>query len=125
MVIDCVRAFIKKLPPPTLEYFCETYELTSPQAVGILNWLNHENFIHEVNGGKNKQFVPARDFASDSISAVFSAIEDQHRRIPINPSDYTKEYLAEFMSEYGRTKVEHDLTLGELIELLDGEKINP
>ncbi|MDR3013468.1 MAG: YihY/virulence factor BrkB family protein [Chitinispirillales bacterium] len=121
MMIDCVRAFIKQSAPPTLQYFCDTYDLTTPQASGLLNWLIYEKLIHETGNGKAKQYIPARDFSADSVSEMFSAIEDQNRRIPAYPSDYTKEYLAEFMSEYGRRKVENDLTLGALVKLLDGE----
>jgi membrane protein len=119
VIIDCVRAFIKKTPPPTLEYFCETYELAAPQATGILNWLIHEKFIHETS--KGNIYVPARDFSQDSVSAVLSAIEDQHRRIPVSPHDYTKEYLSQLMDEYSRRRGENDLTMGELIEMLERE----
>jgi len=117
MMIDCVRAFIKKTPPPPLEFFCEKYELTAPQAMGILNWLIHEKFIHQTYGSQT--FVPARDFSSDPVSAVFSAIEDQYHRISVNPRDYTKEYLTKFMREYSRRQCEDDMTFGELVIMLD------
>lgn len=122
MMIDCVRSFIKKAPPPTLEYFCERYELTSPQAMGILNWLIHEKFIHQTYG--SKEFVPARDFSQDPVSAVFSAIEDQYHRISISPRDYTREYLTKYMREYSRRQCEDDMTFGELVIMLDrGEAV--
>jgi len=117
MMIDCVRPFINKTPPPTLSYFCEKYELTSAQAMGILNWLIHEKFIHQVYG--TKQFVPARDFENDKISAVFSLIEDQYHRIPSTPKDYTKDYMTKFMHNYSRRPCEDDMTFGGLVELLD------
>jgi membrane protein len=123
VMIDCVRAFIKKTPPPTLEHFCETYELAAPQATGILNWLVYEGFVHETY--KGNFFIPARDFSQDSVSAVLSAIENQHRRIPINPQDYTKEYMTGLMDEYSRRRCESDLTMGELVDMLDGKALSP
>jgi membrane protein len=118
IIIDCVGAFRKKEPPPTLERFCETYELTDQQASGILNWLIHEKFIHQIQDG-SKGFVPARDFSDDTVSSVLSSIEDQFRRISAHPQDYAKEYLTEFMSRYGARKCEGDITFHELIDMLD------
>jgi membrane protein len=117
IMIDCVRPFIKKTPPPALSYFCEKYELTTAQAMGILNWLIHEKFIHQIYG--TKQFVPARDFSNDTVSSVFSSIEDQYHRIPTTPKDYTKDYLTKFMTEYSKRPCEDDMTFGGLVELLD------
>jgi membrane protein len=115
MIIDCVGAFRKKEPPPTVERFCETYELTEQQASGILNWLVHEKFLHHIQDN-DKGFVPARDFSNDTVSSVFSAIEDQYRRIPVHPQDNTKEYLKEFIGDYANRKYEGDITFYELID---------
>ena len=121
IVIDCVAAFIKKQTPPDLDYFCEKYELTDAQALGVLNWLIHEKFIHQVH--KSERFVPAKDFSSVPLRTVYSAIEDQQRRVPLNPQDYTKEYLAKFIGGYSSQTNDNDITFGELIDLLDsGEK---
>jgi len=119
IIIDCVRSFIKKEPPPTIDYFCETYELTSQQASGILNGLIHEKFIYQIQGGKSG-FVPTRDFSGDTLSSVFSAIENQYRRIPTHPQDGTKEYLQEFIRDYSGRKCEKDITFQELIDTVDG-----
>jgi len=118
MMIDCAGAFIKKAGAPTLLYFCEKYELTPGQAMGILNWLIHEKFIHQVAG--KKQFVPARDFSGDTLSSVFALIEDQYHHIPVSPKDRTKEYLTTFISDYSKRPYGGDITFGGLVELLDG-----
>jgi len=115
IIIDCVRAFRKKEAPPTIERFCETYELTEQQASGILNWLIHEKFIHHIQDG-GKGFVPARDFSSDTVCSVFAAIEDQYRRISVHPQDRTKEYLAKFIADYGDRKFDRDITFCEMID---------
>jgi len=117
MMIDCIRPFIKKTPPPTLAYFCEKYELTSAQAMGILNWLIHEKFIHQLYG--TKQFVPAKDFEHDTVNSIFAAIEGQYHKIPGNPKDDTKEYLTKFMDDYSKRPCTDDITFGGLVELLD------
>jgi len=118
IIIDCVRAFIKKEAPPAMERFCDTYELTEQQAAGIVNWLIHEKFIHQIHDG-NKGFVPAKDFSNDTVSSVFSVIEDQRRRIPIRPQDGTKVYLEKFIGDYGGRKFEKDVTFRELIDIVD------
>jgi len=117
IMIDCIYAFIKKTRPPTLAHFCQTYELTQPQAMGILNWLIHEKFIHQVYG--TKQFVPAREFENETVSSVFSAIEDQNHRISVNPKDYTKEYLTKFLDGYNKRPYGDDMTFGGLVKLLE------
>jgi membrane protein len=117
IVIDCVAAFMKKQAPPNLDYFCEKYELTDAQATGILNWLVHENFIHQTH--KNEQFVPARDFSAVSLRTVFSAIIDQQCRIPLNPQDPAKEYLSRFMKDYNSHSHVDDMTFSELVEQID------
>ncbi len=121
MIIDCVRAFIRKQPPPTLDYFCRKYELTQAQAMGILNWLIHEKFIHQINNSES--FVPARDFSFVPVRSVYAAIEDQNRRIPLNPQDYTREYLSKFIKQRSEADATDELTFNELIYILDnGER---
>jgi len=118
MIIDCVRAFRKKEPPPTTERFCEVYELTEQQAAGILNWLVHEKFIYQISDG-DKGFVPARDFSEDTVGSVFAALEDQYRRIPIHPQDGTKEYLKTFITGYGCRRYDGDIAFYELVDSVD------
>jgi membrane protein len=118
IIIDCVRSFRKKEPPPTIERFCETYELTEQQASGILNWLVHEKFIHRIQGNDNG-FVPAKDFSDDTVCSVLAAIEDQYRRIPVHPQDNTKEYLKKFIDDYGNRKFEGDVTFYELVDAVE------
>jgi membrane protein len=115
IIIDCVKAFIKKEPPPAAAYFCETYELTEAQATGILNWLLHENFIYQLHGNP-KRFVPARDFSGETVGTVFSAIDGQYHRIPSHPRDATREYLEKFIKEYGDTRCAGDMGFYELID---------
>lgn len=121
IMIDCVRAFIRKQSPPTLDHFCRKYELTQAQAMGILNWLIHEKFIHQLN--QNESFVPARDFSFVPVRVVYRAIEDQSRRISLKPQDYTREFLSRFMKEKSEAEGDGELTFNELIDILDtGER---
>ncbi|MFP4243297.1 MAG: YihY/virulence factor BrkB family protein [Chitinispirillaceae bacterium] len=121
MIIDCVRAFIRKQPPPTLHYFCRTYELTQPQAMGILNWLIHEKFLHQVN--QSDSFVPARDFSFVPVGVVYAAIENQNRRISESPQDYTREFLSRFIKKRSELQGDEELTFIELVDILDsGER---
>ncbi|MCL2690289.1 MAG: YihY/virulence factor BrkB family protein [Chitinispirillia bacterium] len=117
IVIDCAAAFMKKQPPPNLDYFCEKYDITNAQAAWILNWLVQENFLHQTH--KTKQYVPARDFSAVSLRSVFSAIIDQQCCIPFNPQDPAKEYLSIFMKEYNSHSHADDMTISEFIEQVD------
>jgi membrane protein len=103
MMFDVVYAFIKKLPPPTIASICEKYELTETQAQGLIKWLIHEGYLHNIS---NKDaFVPARDFTHTPIRVVLDAIEDQHRRIPSAPNDYTKIFLSGILTKKKKQSV--------------------
>jgi membrane protein len=95
---DCVAAFIKKKKPPELSYFTSAYELTDAQALGMLKWLIHEGFLHSV-GNRGVAFVPAKDFSRIPVKEVLDAIEDQGRRIPTVPDDFTRDYVASLMKK--------------------------
>jgi membrane protein len=91
IMIDCIYSFIKKKSPPTLSNISNKYELTESQAQGILKWLIHEGYLHNIN---NKDaFVPTRDFSTVSVKEIIDAIEDQSRKIPTTPDDYTKTFI--------------------------------
>ena len=96
MMFDCIVAFVKKRKPPTLTYFTTTYELTEAQALGILRWLIHEEFLHGV-GARGDAFVPTRDFSDTPVKVVLDTIEDQNRRVPNNPDDFTRDYVTSLM----------------------------
>jgi len=123
IIIDCVTAFIKKQPPPDLDYFCEKYEITTVQAAWILNWLIQENFIHQTY--KNKQFVLARDLSNVSMRSVFSTIISQQCCVPFNPQDPAKEYLSKFMKDYYSYSHIDDMTFGEFIDQIDIKENEP
>ncbi|KMQ52802.1 Inner membrane protein [Chitinispirillum alkaliphilum] len=91
MLIDCVRAFIKKTSPPTIDYFCKKYELTQTQANRFVQWLIEQKFIYQVDGVE--AFVPARDFSTLSVRTVYEAIEDQNRYISYVPDDFVRKYI--------------------------------
>jgi membrane protein len=120
IIIDCVNAFRKKEPPPAVDYFCEAYELTEAQVTGILNWLVHEKFVYPLYG-RPKRFVPARDFAGETVGTLFSAIDEQYHRIPAYPQDGTKEFLEKFIKGYGNKKCEGDIWFYEFIDTIPAE----
>lgn len=91
MFIDAVAAFSRKHPPPNLAFFTKRYELTEPQACGILNWLVHAKFLHSTGGGD--AYVPTRDFSKVPISEVLNEIQAQDLRITAIPDDYTREFV--------------------------------
>jgi hypothetical protein len=93
MLLDSVAAFSRRRQPPSLDYFCAKYELSESQALGILNWLIHEGFLHTV-GGQNARYVPTRDFTQTPIMEALDAIENQNRRIPASPDDAGRAIVA-------------------------------
>jgi membrane protein len=90
-MIDIIRAFDRKQPPVTQAELMERYELTDPQASGVLSSLVNAGFIHNVNG-KNA-YVPASDFMQHPVKAVLDTIEDEGRHVPTTPNDYSRDYF--------------------------------
>ena len=64
----------------------------------MLKWLIHEGFLHSV-GNRGVAFVPAKDFSRIPVKEVLDAIEDQGRRIPTVPDDFTRDYVASLMKK--------------------------
>jgi membrane protein len=127
MMLDCVEAFFRKRRPPALLYFCTKYELSDMQALGILNWLIHEGFLHTV-GGRKVAYVPTRDFTQSPIKEVLDAVENQNRRIPISPDDPTREIVGDIIRNMSAAGGENfgSMTFGQLIQTLEsGSKKRP
>jgi len=118
IMTDCISAFMKKKPAPTLSYFANLYELTDSQASGLLKWLIHEGFIHNISS--KDAYVPTRDFTKTAVKDVIDAIEDQSRKIPSTPDDFTKTCLASLILNHSRN-IEPSLTFAALIEYIDIE----
>jgi membrane protein len=98
MMLDCVEAFIKRKTPPPLDFFTARYELTDPQALGILKWLVNQGFLHNVSSSRDS-YVPSRDFSDTPVKEVLDAIEDQNRRIPTSPDDFDKYFVASLLQK--------------------------
>jgi membrane protein len=119
MFIDAVTAFIRKKEPPDLSRYALKYELTEPQATGLLNWLVRAKFLyctHHKNG-----YVPTRDFSGTSIVEVLDEIKAQDLRVPATPADYTREFVASLLNNTQRnaqTPAEQ-ITFGTLIKNLE------
>ncbi|MCU0609129.1 MAG: YihY family inner membrane protein [Chitinispirillaceae bacterium] len=94
--LDAVSAFIRKTDPPTLRWYVDKYELTEPQAGGILNWIVHAKLVHRTGGREG--YVPTRDFSHEPIGSVLSEIRGQDLRVPAIPDDYTREFMASLLS---------------------------
>ena len=123
MMLDCVAAFIKKQPPMALVYFTNKYELTESQAQGLLKWLIHEGFLHNVNGKDG--YVPTRDFSTTPVKEVIDAIEDQSRKIQTTPDDYTRTFLSSIIkkNEEQNSFSSDSLTFAAMIKYLDTEEL--
>ncbi len=122
MMLDCINAFSKHQPPPTLSHFMNRYELTESQALGLLKWLIHEGFLHMINN--KESYVPSRDFSKTNIFEVIEAIEDQSRRIPGSPDDYTRTAVSNLIKKNGAPlfQNERDITFESLIAHIDKEE---
>ena len=123
IMLDCVTSFTLKRPPPSLKEITSRYELTEAQAMGMLKWLIHAGYLHNV--GTRDEFVPTRDFSDTPVKVVLDAIEDQGRRVPNTPDDFTRNYVASLMQ---KAKVHTGTPLEELTfevmisELVEGER---
>jgi len=122
MMVDCINAFMKKKPAPTLSFFATSYELTDSQAQGLLKWLIHEGFLHYVSG--KDAYVPTRDFSQTPVLDVLDAIEDQSRKIPSTPDDYTRTCLATIILNHNRNAATNNamVTFEGLIAHIDAEE---
>jgi membrane protein len=118
IMTDCVSAFMKKKPAPTLSFLANLYELTDSQAQGLLKWLIHEGFLHNIS---NKDaYVPTRDFSKTPVKNIVDTIEDQSRKIPSTPDDFTKTCLATLILNH-HSDIEPTLTFAALIDYIDIE----
>ena len=96
MFSDAVSAFLRKAEPPSLRFYANKYELTEPQASGLLNWLVHAKYLHCVNG--KDSYIPTRDFSKQPIAEVLDEIKAQDLRVPATPDDYTREFVASLLN---------------------------
>ncbi|MBN1129536.1 MAG: YihY family inner membrane protein [Chitinispirillaceae bacterium] len=122
---DAVGAFIRKKQPPTLRYFIRTYELTEPQAAGLLNWLVHADLLHCTRGKRGDGYVPTRDFSKQPVGAILDEIKSQDLRITSTPDDYTREFVASLInnSHGPSTTPAEQMTFETLVATIeDGEK---
>ena len=119
MFIDAAGAFLYKREPPDLYYFVAKYELTDPQAMGILNWLVHANFLHRTSdrGG----YVPTRDFSNVSLLDVLDEIRAQDLHVPPIPDDYTREFVASLLNNSirGSRSPAEQISMGDMIRNLE------
>ena len=121
--IDAVGAFIRKGEPPSLSYYIVKYELTEPQALGLLNWLVHAKLLHRTDGKEG--YIPTRDFSKTQIGEILNEIKAQDLRIPATPDDYTREFVASLLNNYeknARTPAEQTTFEAMIQNLEEGEQ---
>jgi membrane protein len=121
--IDAVAAFIQKKEPPALSYYTRKYELTEPQALGLLNWLVHAKLLHST--ASRDRFVPTRDFSKTPLVEVLDEIKAQDLRVPATPDDYTREFVASILNncQRGAKTPAEQITFEALVHNLEeGEK---
>ena len=121
--VDSVSAFIRKKEPPSLLYYIAKYELTAPQAVGLLNWLVHAKFLHCTNSGEG--YIPTRDFSKTTIAEVLDEIKAQDLRVTAVPDDYSREFVASILNNSQKTTrtPAEQITFEAMIQNLDeGDK---
>jgi membrane protein len=119
MVVDAISAFIRKNDPPSISYYIGKYELTEPQALGLLKWLVHAKLLHCTDGKEG--YVPTRDFSKTPIGEVLDEIKAQDLRIPATPDDYTREFVASILNNYQKTArtTAEQITFETMIENLE------
>jgi YihY family inner membrane protein len=123
IMLDCIVSFTRRRAPPTVEQLSRKYDLTEQQASGIVKWLVHEKFLHQVGGVE--AYVPTHDFALISVREILEAIDNQNRKISIAPDDFARDYIDSLMKQLGKSDSSQldTLTFGEMIEEIDcGEK---
>jgi membrane protein len=117
--VDAAGAFIRGKEPPSDSYYIRKYELTAPQAAGLLGWLVHAKLLHSLGG--RERYVPTRDFSKTPVGEVLDAIKAQDLRVPATPDDYTREFVASLLNNSQksfRTPAEQ-LTLEALVTTLE------
>lgn len=123
ILLDCVNSFVHKKTPPTVQRLSRKYDLTEQQTSGIVHWLIHENFLHQVGGVE--AFVPTHDFSFVSVRDILEAIDNQNRKIPISPDDFTRDYVDKLMKQLGKSDSSQldALSFGDMLEEIEkGEK---
>ncbi|MGD9200172.1 MAG: YihY/virulence factor BrkB family protein [Chitinispirillia bacterium] len=123
ILFDSIAAFTNKTTPPALEQLSKKYNLTEQQASGIIRWLIHENFLHQI--GNMESYVPAQNYAIAPVRDILEKIDNQNRKIPIIPDDFTRDYIDSLMKQLSKSNSDmlDTLTFGEmLIEVENGEK---
>jgi membrane protein len=101
ILLDCVKAYVRKRAPPTIEQLSKKYDLTEQQASGIAKWLVHEKYLHQVSGVD--AYVPTYDFTSVSVRELLEAIDNQNRKVPVIPDDFTRDYVDSLMKQLGKS----------------------
>jgi membrane protein len=125
MLTDAVKAFMNKREPPDLAWYIRKYELTEPQATGLLSWLVHANMLHCTAGKKGDRYVPTRDFSGQPVGEILNEIKAQDLRITPTPDDYTREFVASLINNcQGSSKTPAEqMTFETMIATLEeGEK---
>jgi membrane protein len=122
---DAVSAFIRKKKPPNLSCYIHKYELTEPQASGLLNWLIHAGMLHCTAGKTGDGYVPTRDFSQQQVGEILNEIKAQDLRITATPDDYTREFVKSLLhnSQGSFTTPAEQMTFETMIASLEeGEK---
>jgi membrane protein len=125
MLTDAVSTFIRKEEPPTLSWYIHKYELTEPQATGLLSWLVHANLLHCTSGKKCDRYVPTHDFSHRQVGEILAEIKSQDLQITPTPDDYTREFIASLIhNSLGSSKTAAEqMTFSDMIATLaEGEK---
>jgi membrane protein len=123
ILLDCIKSFAKRKAPPTIELLSRKYDLTEQQTAGIVKWLVHEKYLHQVGGVE--AYVPTQDFSFISVREMLEAIDNQNRKVPIAPDDFTRDYVDSLMKQLGKSDSSQldALTFSELLdEIESGEK---
>ncbi|HEX2955660.1 MAG TPA: YhjD/YihY/BrkB family envelope integrity protein [Chitinispirillaceae bacterium] len=123
ILLDCIKAYVRKRAPPTIEQLSKKYDLTEQQASGIAKWLVHEKYLHQVGG--LEAYVPAYDFSCVSVREMLEAIDNQNRRVPVIPDDFTRDYVDSLMKQLGKSDSAQldSLSFAEMVTEIDvGEK---
>lgn len=123
ILLDCVKAYVRKRAPPTIEQLSKKYDLTDQQASGIAKWLVHEKYLHQVSGVD--AYVPTYDFSNVSVRDMLEAIDNQNRKIPVIPDDFTRDYVDSLMKQLGKSDSAQldSLSFAEMVtEIESGEK---
>jgi YihY family inner membrane protein len=123
ILLDCVKAYVRKRAPPTIEQLSKKYDLTEQQASGIAKWLVHEKYLHQVSGVD--AYVPTYDFSAVSVRELLEAIDNQNRKVPVIPDDFTRDYVDSLMKQLGKSDSAQldSLSFAEMVnEIEAGEK---